>query len=312
MRNVSRFLVLVLFEFVVFPAGGVAQGAKTTGEPGDIHRYELLVQQPTEANNGAAWWKLAMLYQDAARYAESEHAYRRAIELLRTSDALTQANLMDNLGTMYVETARYTDAEQLEQKALAIRKDRKDSLGIGLSWMHLAMLSLGRQQNADGEMYAELAVSRLVPDRRIGTENDFATPEQKMTALIYLSLARCATHDCAEALPPLKKAMTIAEANYPSQGLPLAYIGFLEGYAEWKRGDIRSAARLMKSGTAAMEAQLGWGHPTYISAMRQYEHFLVATRQNAEAAEIREKLARSSVPQPTAQSARSEGILALP
>ena len=47
----------------------------------------------------------------------------------------------------------------------------------------LAMLSLGKHQNAEGEMYAELAAERLVPEGSARAERNDATPEQKMTAL---------------------------------------------------------------------------------------------------------------------------------
>ena len=48
----------------------------------------------------------------------------------------------------------------------------------------------------------------------------------------------------------------------------------------------------MKTGRAAIEAQLGWGHPTYIAAMTQYEDFLEECGQLSEAAEVRAQLAR--------------------
>jgi len=58
----------------------------------------------------------------------------------------------------------------------------------------------------------------------------------------------------------------------------------------------------MQTGVAGMEAQLGWSHPTFVSAMQQYEGFLVATRRNAEASEVREKLARFAGAQTMASS----------
>jgi hypothetical protein len=64
------------------------------------------------------------------------------------------------------------------------------------------------------------------------------------------------------------------------------------GYAEWKSGNHDRAEKLMKSGTMSIEAQLGWGHPTYIAAMTQYESFLEEAGQFTAAAEVRTKLAR--------------------
>ena len=39
-----------------------------------------------------------------------------------------------------------------------------------------------------------------------------------------------------------------------------------------------------------MEDDLGWGHPTYISALKQYETFLQQIGHNAEAAEVKAKV----------------------
>jgi hypothetical protein len=90
----------------------------------------------------------------------------------------------------------------------------------------------------------------------------------------------------------LRAASGIAQASYGAGGLPVAFTDFLLGYAYWKSGETRSAAELMKSGTAGLEAQVGWGHPTYIAAMTQYEAFLKQTGRNTEAAEVKAKIAR--------------------
>lgn len=278
-----------------------AQSQEAVRQPNASLRHERIVHQVSDQNNGAAWWKLALEYQDAARFHEAEQAYRKAIELLIQGDPLMLANAMDCMGTMYVQMGRYTDAESLERKALALREERQDSLGVGLSWMHLAMLALGKHENTDGEAYAELAVERLVTE----TRENAATPEQKMTALTYLALARCAAHECKDAMEPLNQAMTIAERSYSEDSFPVSYIRFFQGYADWKCGNESGAAKLMKSGTEGMEAQLGWAHPTFVSAMRQYAGFLAKTRRNVEAAEVREKLARFAGSQTAASTSRT-------
>ena len=281
---------------------GVAQGQETNAgrSAAEIREYEQIVQQAAGRSSGPAWWKLAMLYQDAARFGDAEQAYVNALELMKTGEPIPLANVMDCMGTMYVQMGRFEQGEQLERKALLIRQEQKDSLGVGLSWMHLAMLSLGKREPADGEMYAELAVERLVA----GNGESTATGEQRMTALTYLALARCAARACKDAMSPLKHAMSIAKASYPVQSFPVAYVQFLEGYVDWKRGDARAAGKLMKNGAEGMEAHLGWSHPTFVSAMQQYERFLVTTRRTAEAAEVRDKLARFAGTQAMARLAQ--------
>lgn len=289
---------------------GVAKSQESKGAPdaSEIRKYEVLLEPRSDVNNGGGWWKVAMLYQDAARFGDAERAYRKALELVKSGDPVDKANVMDCMGTMYVQMGRYADAEQLERKAMAIRQEQKDALGVGLSWMHLAMLSIGKHESSDAEMYAELAVERLAPERA----ESAATGEQKMTALTYLALARCAAHECKDAMAPLKRAMTIARASYEEKSFPVPYIQFLQGYVDWKRGDERTAAKLMKSGAEGMETQLGWTHPTFVSAMRQYEGFLVATRRTAEAKQVHERVARFAGEQTMAEAGSAVHAVELP
>jgi tetratricopeptide (TPR) repeat protein len=290
---------------------GGAQNTTTTALDSEIHKYERFVQDQVVKQNGAVWWHLAMLYQDAARYEDAERAYGKALEFLKMGDRAPLANAMDGMGTMYAEIGRYAKAEPLEREALSMREAQNDSVGVGRSRMHLAMLSLGRHHDADAAKYAELAVERLVPERTGNPAENAATPEDKMTALIYLSLVRCAQGDSAAAIPELKMAHSIAQANYGAGDFPVAFTNFLLGYVYWRSGDTQLAAELMRSGTAGMEKQLGWGHPTYISAMRQYEEFLKQTRRNAEAEEVKAKIAHVQASRQTAQVAHGETIFDL-
>lgn len=262
------------------------QGTRVARLADDIHDAELRLREPSMQNDGAAWWKLAMLYQDAARYADAERCYSRAVALLKDGDRQALANAMDSMGTMYVETGAYAQAEPLEKQALAMRESADDSIGVGRSWMHLAMLSLGEHDAPSAAKYAKMATQRLV------YTGSSATPEEQMTSLIDLVLALCAEGRCQAAIAPLKEAHRLALANYGAGEFPAGYTDFLMGYTEWKSGNKDRAEQLMKSGTASIEAQLGWGHPTYIAVMTQYESFLEESGHFNAAAEVRSKLAR--------------------
>jgi hypothetical protein len=113
-----------------------------------------------------------------------------------------------------------------------------------------------------------------------------------MTALVDLSLVRCAQGACADALPHLRQALELARSNYTTKSIPVGFIHFLLGYAEWKTGDETSASDSMKAGVAEMEGQLGGGHPTYVSALTQYEVFLKQTGHAGDAAEVRARIDR--------------------
>ena len=300
----SRVLVTLLGSFTWMAASGCpAQSTTAARLAGEIQNAELTVQQPSSQNDGTAWWKLGMLYQDAARYRDAERCYTRAIAMLQKGDSTTLANALDSMGTMYVETGNYAKAAPLENEALTMREAGNDSIGVGRSWMHLAMLSLGEKDASSAARYAQMAVQRLV--RRGAQEGNAGTPEEQMTALIGLALARCGQGTFQGAIDPLKRAHRLALEDKGAGDFPAGYTDFLLGYAEWRSGDDRQAAQLMKKGAAGIEAELGWGHPTYISVMTQYETFLEQAGQFTEAAAVRTRLAQIQASQRSGQQVAS-------
>lgn len=296
MRLHTSLLPVAIAGAVLVPARSRAQAALPPQLDQQIRAAQAQVEQAPDQNDGAAWWRLGMLEQDAARYRDAERCYLRAIAILESGDRATLANALDSAGTMYVEKGDYARAQPLELRALALREAQQDSLGEGRSWMHLAMLSLGRGDTGAAIRYAQSAEQRLVE-----ANPQAASPEEKMTALADLALAYCAGGRCDRAIAPLEQARRIAVADAGVGGdFPAGYLQFLLGLARWRLGDIAKAAPLMKSGTSAMEAQLGFGHPTYLAALAQYREFLEQTGDLAGAAAVRAQLARI---QPVLQNA---------
>jgi tetratricopeptide (TPR) repeat protein len=283
-------------------AGASAQPSSTNPLVEKIRAQESAVDPSHGQPDGIAWLRLAILYQDAARYTDAERAYRKAIAMLKSKDRSTLASAFDHMGTMYVERGKFAKAEPMERKALAMRQDANDTEGIGASYAHLATLSYGRHDLASAEADAEIAVSLLAPEHA-GAAQSKATPEEKMSALIDLSLVRCSQGKCAGAIRDLNRALLLAHANYPINSVPVGFIDFLLGYAHWKSGDDNVAAELMKCGITEMETQLGWGHPTYISALKQYRTFL---SQRGAMVEAEELTARISTLEKSPRSASAE------
>jgi hypothetical protein len=91
--------------------------------------------------------------------------------------------------------------------------------------------------------------------------------------------------------PELNRALRLAHANYEANSLPVGFLDFLLGYASWRSGDLKRAPALMKSGIDEMQQQLGWGHPTYIAALKQYQSLLSQIGNNAEAEEVNRRIA---------------------
>jgi tetratricopeptide (TPR) repeat protein len=268
-----------------------AQESRINGLNLQIPVQKAVVQSAPGRKDGQAWLKLAVLCQDAAQYRDSERAYHRAVALLKPGDRSMFAEALDHMGTMYMETNRLLKAESAERRALAIREDEKDLRGIGVSHMHLAAVLLRKSEIVSAESEAQMAVSLLAPQQAHPAVQTAATPEEKMTALIDLSLVRCAQQACADAVPVLKRALAIAHDHYLAESVPVGMLDFLLGYALWKSGDLVGADQSMQRGTRELATRLGWGHPTYIRALGQYETFLMQVGRTNEAEQVSTQIA---------------------
>lgn len=292
MRSGMRRVVLALVAFSIGSGAAVGQADGESQLKSWMRQSEAAVHSPAGKADGVVWLHLAVLYQDAARYKDAEHAFREAVGLLKGKDRTMYAGAMDQMGTMYVELGKFAKAALLEQKALAIRQQGNDEIGIGVSYMHLSLIAYGEHDLSSAETDAEMAVSLLSPEHADETRASGATPEEQMGALVDLSLIRCAAGKCAATVADINRALRLAHAHYEANSVPVGTLDFLLGNAYWKSGNAKQAPELMKRGIDEMEPQLGWGHPTFIAALKQYRSVLAATGKTAEADEVAVQLAR--------------------
>jgi tetratricopeptide (TPR) repeat protein len=285
-----RMLAVVMTGIVAASMAGIAQRNGVSPFESQIRGQESVVASDSGKVDGTAWLKLAVLYQDAARYDDAERAFEKAVRLLKTKDHNLYAEALDHMGTMYVERGKFDKAEPLEKKALALREDAKNETALGTSYMHLAVLAYGRHDLAGANANAEMAVSLLAPTSPRDRAAE-ATPEEKMSALVDLSLIKCARGECADAVPELNRALAIAHANYQANSMPVGFLDFLLGNTYWKNGDSKHAPALMKRGIDEMQQALGWGHPTYIAALKQYRSVLAQIGSTAEAEAVNQRIA---------------------
>lgn len=293
MRSIT---LIVSWLILTASAGAFAQYSDVDPRtlPAQVTRQENIVQSEPGSKDWQAWLKLAVLLQDSGSYGESEDAYLHTVTLLRAPAPLTVADIYDHMGTMYVQAGQLTKAEPVERHALAIREHQHDALGTGISQTHLAMLLLGQNQLHSAEAEAQSAVDILVPEYHHLAAVSSATPEQKMTALIDLALVQSASGADDAALPCLGLALQIARENYSENSLPVGYINFLLGYADWKDGNLKDAEQLMSKGVHTLATEIGWGAPMYLNTLRQYSAFLVQTKQQDRAQEIATEIQRLS------------------
>lgn len=286
-----RLRARVLISVAVLSLQASAQDREASPMAAKIREAELVVSSISGRGDGVAWLQLAIDCQDGARYEDAERAYRRAIKLLKTKDHMMYATALDRMGVMYVERGKLAKAEPLERKALRIRLDENNTVGIGTSYAHVAMLLYGRHDLSGAEADAEMAASLLAP-KHAETKASEVTPEEQMTALINLSLIRCARGECADTVHDLDQALRVAHANYQAESVPVGLLDFLLGYAHWKNGDRKDAAELMGRGIGEMEKDMGWGHPTYVAALKQYRTLLSQQGRGSEAEQIGERIAK--------------------
>jgi tetratricopeptide (TPR) repeat protein len=293
MMRVWTKRVLALLILAGAGCGAAFGQAKAGAELGSrIHSGELAVSTGSGRTDGVAWLRLAVLYDDAARYDDAEKAFRKATDLLKRGDRGMYADALDRMGAMYVERGKFAQAEAPEQKAFAIRQGRKDAAGLGRSYMHLALVAYGKHDMRGAETDAEMAVSLLAPEHESEPRAESVTPEEKMSALIDLALIRCSGGGCDAAIHDLNRALELAVGNYPSNSVPVGFVHFLLGYAHARNGDVQGGAELMKTGIDEMKTQMGWGHPTFVAALKEYRAVLMREGRGAEAGEVEESVVK--------------------
>jgi tetratricopeptide (TPR) repeat protein len=159
-----------------------------------------------------------------------------------------------------------------------LRQETKDPLQIARSESDLAALYLAQRKFEKAKDAAERSLHEVINNGRADTLD-------RTYARYAYSLALCSTDNCPQAIPVLKDAIGDAKATMQPGDFPIGYGEFFLGFAYWRSGDAASAAQYMGQGTALMKEQLGWGHPTYLSALGRYAQFL-RENQRGEAAKV--------------------------
>jgi tetratricopeptide (TPR) repeat protein len=232
--------------------------------------------------------QLGLWYQNAAQWNRSEAVLDHAVSLLRhTSEpGADLATAIGQLASLHVMMGKFRESEREEQEALRLRQDIGDQLLIARSRDDLAILYLAKQKYEKARDLARQAEAEFV-------KNAGADVLDRITARFTLGEALCYLKDCPSAIPLLKAAHDEANAALPSDDFAIGFSNFLLGYAYWKSGNMSGAEEYMERGTGMMSAQLGWGHPAYVRALRCYAEFLHENRQ-VEAANIVERRIRQA------------------
>jgi len=235
-----------------------------------------------------AYVHLGLLYLDVAWWERSEAALERAVSLLRNPSGPSEdlAAAISQLGELHVLMGKLRDSEKEELEALKLRQDLGDRLQIARSWNDLAVVYLKEQKFVKARDLARQAETEFVTNGR-------ADALDRISARSALSQALCSLKDCPSAIPLLKAALEEAKTTPFPNDFPIGLSNFLLGYAYWKSGKTSEADEYLKQGTTLMSAQLGWGHPSYLNALKDYAQFL-RENQRTEAANVVESQIRQA------------------
>jgi tetratricopeptide (TPR) repeat protein len=255
-------------------------------EEGSVRQAEA--GHATDGELARRYTQLSFLYQNAAQWARSEAAAEHAVSLVRHAPEPSEelAAAIGGLGSLHVAMGKLRESEKEEQEGLRLREKLGDRVELARSWNDLAELSIAQHKYAKARDFAQKAIAEFVA-------NEKANVYDRIVARSVLSLAICYLKACPSTIPVLKEAMDEAKAKLPSGDFTIGFGEFLLGFAYWKSGSMSEAGQHMQDGTAALNRQLGWGHPAYLNALKQYEQFLRENRQ-VEAANIVQRRIRQA------------------
>jgi tetratricopeptide (TPR) repeat protein len=289
-RHVAFFAGLI---FLAVSAGaktvgpvdnGNAKGGAEASTPTGWERPELLRQisiyeeaarkgEAAHASEGylaKVYVGLASMYADLAMYPRAEEAMLRGIALLRRDAAAKPGELasaIDDQAMLHVTMGDLDKGEKEGQEALRIRLKEGDRAAIGASYRQLAALYLTRREFKKAVEFGQRAMDAIGEDPKVSADDWVA---------VRYTVARALDESGSygRAIPLLQQGIEQAKVLFGATSLPVGMGDYQLGVTYWHDGQTVEAARWLERGVALMKAELSWGHPTYINALRQYAKFL--------------------------------------
>jgi tetratricopeptide (TPR) repeat protein len=237
--------------------------------------------------------ELSSMYTDLAMYPKAEDAIVRAVALLRRDKEPKQGELasaLDDMSMLHTSMGELNKAEKEGQEALRIRLKEGDQEAIGASYRELAALYLKRGEFKRSVEFGQRAMEAIGPDPGAHADDWVA---------VRYTLARAMGESGAwgRAIPVLQQGIEQTKISFGPNSLPVALGCYQLGLTYWHEGETVDAARWLERGITLMKADLSWGHPTYVNALREYARFLrqYGTEEAAQSVEREVKLADAKV-----------------
>lgn len=261
------------------------QGTPQTPVPGSVNgetlrliaEYEKAARSSELAHAGdqhlaTIYVKLGNVYADSGMYLKAEDAMRHAIIHLRSGSQADLAQELGQLCALHMAMGKRRQAERDQMQALQIRESVGNPLKTALAEIEMANVYEDGQNFKKAADHARRAFDLI--HAQPGAEA-FELLDVRWT----LGFALTGLKNCGEGMPILRDSLDFAKSNFGNGSREIAYAEYELGYGYWHCGEPAHASELLKSGTAGMKDDTGWGHRIYLNAMSHYARFL---RENGE------------------------------
>jgi tetratricopeptide (TPR) repeat protein len=230
---------------------------------------------------GRLWAHLAIDYEDQAEFNKAEAAYNHSLRILKALAAgqADYANVLDNLGSMYLMQGNSAEAERCSRSSLAVREKIGDKLQIARGRWHLAEVELGRQRTTEAQQDALVAYHEMLALKDPQTTD-------LVSALITLTYAECSNDACANGITHANQSLDLARGATQHDPIQFGQALLALGYAEWRSGTKGSPELKMRQSIEIFKAQRSSGRVYVLRAMEQYRMYLDAMHRGSEAKQV--------------------------
>jgi tetratricopeptide (TPR) repeat protein len=237
---------------------------------------------------GILWERLASAYQELTNYSQAESSYQNSLQFLATTQDIhgNYTTTFENLCSLYLQTARWSDAESCRKSVLAIRQRNQDQRGIAMSYTYLAQIELGEHWFKDAERYASLSYEKK-------GWLDARDQDVVVGTLLTRAYARCYLKKIPAALEDIQAASDIALTAFGPNSLPMGEAKFAFGIAQWKQGHMDQAMDAMRQGLDTIGTHLVQENPYLIGARMQYRQYPIEAHHPEEAKQVDDQIAVS-------------------
>jgi len=264
---------------------------QTTANPGSL---ELRIAQETALirdgeqhgleplKMGRLWAHLGIDYEDALEFAKAEAAYNHSLRILKASPAGTAdyANVLDNLGSMYLRVGNLAEAERCSRNSLVVREKMGDKLQIARGKWHLADVELSEHRASEAKEEALEAYKEMTALKDPQTSD-------LVSALITLVYAECSYDRCMDGVAHAKWSLALARGATPSEDPIMTGQALLAlGFAEWKSRTKDAPEEEMQESIEIFKSQKSRGRTYVLMAMEQYRNYLAAMGRSSDAKQV--------------------------